>query len=118
MEIDDIILGIAGPCASGKTTLIKGLEQHGYHGKHIAQEHSYVPYMWKRLTNPDFLIFLDVSYKNTKNRKRLRWSEKEYLVQVKRLEHARRNADIIIYTDNLSPDEVLQKVISFINIQS
>jgi len=29
---------------------------------HIAQEHSYVPYMWKRITNPDLLIYLNASF--------------------------------------------------------
>ena len=114
MEKSEVVIGIVGPCASGKSTLIKGLKKYGYLGKHIAQEHSYVPDMWKRITNPDILVFLDVSYSETKIRKKLQWSEHEYEVQVKRLEHARNNAAIIIDTDTHSPKDVLNIVIGLL----
>jgi deoxyadenosine/deoxycytidine kinase len=117
MEKSDVVIGIVGPCASGKSTLINGLRKYGYYGKHIAQEHSYVPNMWKRITDPDILVFLDVSYEETKNRKKLHWSEHEYEVQVKRLEHARSNAAIIIDTDVCSPNDVLSIVLNFIRDQ-
>ena len=57
--MDSPKIGVVGPCAAGKTTLIAGLRNHGYTAKHIAQEHSYVPAMWQLLTNPDILIYLD-----------------------------------------------------------
>lgn len=114
MEKSEVVIGIVGPCASGKSTLIKGLKKYGYLGKHIAQEHSYVPDMWKRITNPNILVFLDVSYGETKHRKNLYWSEREYVVQIQRLEHARQNADIIIDTDAYSPMEVLDIVLNLL----
>jgi len=61
MTSDDLLLAVVGPCAAGKSTLIEGLRQHGYQARHVAQEHSYVPEMWKLLTSPDYLIYLDVS---------------------------------------------------------
>jgi dephospho-CoA kinase len=107
-------IGVVGPCAAGKTTLIAGLRQLGYQAKHIAQEHSYVPYMWQRLTNPDVLIFLDVSFALTLQRRKLDWTEAEYLEQQRRLEHARRHANLVLDTDGLSPEQVLQRVLQFL----
>ncbi len=62
IEVMKPLIGVVGPCAAGKTTLVSGLRQAGYEVRHIAQEHSYVADMWKRLTNPDILIYLHVSY--------------------------------------------------------
>jgi len=114
MEINNITLGIVGPCASGKTSLTKGLNQYGINAKHIAQEHSYVKDMWKRLSNPDILIYLDVSYKLSIKRKRLNWTYNEYQVQIDRLAHARDHADLYIHTDDLSIDQVLGIVINYL----
>jgi dephospho-CoA kinase len=36
-------IGVVGPCAAGKTTLVAALKNRGYEVHHIAQEHSYVP---------------------------------------------------------------------------
>jgi len=38
------------------------------------------------------------------------------LVQVDRLNHARAHADFYILTDTLSPEDVLEKVLSFIRL--
>lgn len=66
-----MIIGIVGPCGAGKSSVASALKSHGYPIRHIAQEHSYVPDMWRRLTNPDILIYLDVSYENTILRRKL-----------------------------------------------
>lgn len=107
-------IGIVGPCAAGKSTLIAGLCLRGYQAKHIAQEHSYVKDMWQRLTNPDILIYLKVSYPTTIKRRKLNWTEAEYQVQVQRLTHAYQHADLIIDTDPLQPVDVVEKVIEFV----
>lgn len=109
-----IRIGVVGPCASGKTTLVSGLKMHGYEVKHIAQEHSYVPDMWKRLVRPDKLIYLHVSYPYTLQRRHLDWTEREYNEQLHRLHHAYENADLIVDTDGLSPEEVLQQALQFL----
>ena len=101
------LIGIVGPCASGKSTLIKLLVEQGYQCRHIAQEHSYVQDMWKRLTNPDILIYLDVSYETSLKRKNLNWTKAEYQIQLDRLENARKSADIVVTTDALSPSELV-----------
>jgi ABC-type glutathione transport system ATPase component len=109
------LIGVVGPCAAGKSTLIAGLTRLGYRTRHIAQEHSYVKDMWKRLTNPEILIFLDASYPTTCRRGNLNWTEAEWQEQQYRLSHARANADLTLDTDGLSIEEVLNEVIEFID---
>jgi len=109
-----LLIGIVGPCAAGKSTLKTGLERHGIVARHIAQEHSYVPNMWQRIVDPDLLIFLDVSYPTTRIRRQMDWNEAEYQEQQRRLVHARQYANCYIDTELLSIDEVLQSALKFI----
>ncbi len=108
------LIGVVGPCGSGKSTLIAGLEKHGYHCRHIAQEHSYVKQMWHVITNPDVLIFLDCSFDNSTLRRKLNWSIDDYEEQQRRLSHARANADLIIDTNTLAVDEVLARALDYL----
>lgn len=114
----ELLIGVVGVCASGKSTLITGLTQLGYRCRHIAQEHSYVPDMWFRITNPDLLIYLEVSYETTLKRKNLNWSRTEYEIQIKRLQHARQNAQILIDTDLLTPEELISLAVTEIEYRS
>lgn len=107
-------IGVVGVCGSGKSTLAANLRRLGINIRHIAQEHSYVPYMWQRITNPDLLIFLDVSYPVTMQRRPLNWLPKEYQEQQHRLRHAREHANLYIDTDPLSPEQVLDQVLAFL----
>lgn len=111
-------IGIVGPCASGKTTLIRGLRLAGLPCKHIAQEHSYVPDMWRKITNPDVLIYLDVSYKISMSRRKLDWTESEFRQQVLRLQDAKIQSDLYIDTDLLPPELVLKITLSFLECMS
>ncbi len=111
------LVGVVGPCGAGKSTLIQGLEARGYHCRHIAQEHSYVPYMWQRITNPDILIYLHASFSTCTARRHLSWLEADYLEQLRRLDHARQHADITIETDGQSPSQVLTQAVSFLDRQ-
>ena len=105
------LIGVVGPCGSGKSTLIAGLEKHGFTCRHIAQEHSYVQAMWQIITKPDVLIYLNSSFSTSTTRRKLNWQEKDYNEELRRLAHAREHANIIIDTDDLTPDSVLQKVL-------
>ncbi|HNR01225.1 MAG TPA: hypothetical protein PKK59_01680 [Anaerolineaceae bacterium] len=106
-----LLIGIVGVCASGKSTLIKGLIDKGYQCRHIAQEHSYVQDMWQRITRPDILIYLHVSFETTLRRKNLNWTKEEYEIQLERLQHARQNAHIHIDTELLTPEELVARAV-------
>jgi len=108
------LVGIVGPCGSGKTTLKRNLEEHHILVRHIAQEHSYVPDMWQRISHPTLLIYLNVSFENASQRRRLNWTPPEYEEQLYRLRHAKEHADLVLETDQMSPDEVLQAVLQLI----
>lgn len=107
-------IGVVGPCACGKSTLIQGLAKHGYQVKHIVQEHSYVQGMWEIISNPDVLIFLDVTYEESMRRRHMDWNREEYAEEQRRLQHARENADFYLKTDGLTPQEVVNQVLDFL----
>ena len=109
-----LLLGLVGVCASGKTTLGTRLKARGYQVKHIAQEHSFVKDMWQRISNPDLLVFLDVSYEVAMRRRHLNWTQADYNEQQRRLAHAREHADLYIQTDTLDAAEVEAKVLAFL----
>jgi cytidylate kinase len=111
------VIGVVGPCGSGKSTLIAGLEKYGYRCRHIAQEHSYVPAMWQRIARPDILIYLDASFPVSTARRNLNWQEKDHHEQLRRLSHAREHADLIVNTDNLTPEQVLERALVFLQEQ-
>jgi deoxyadenosine/deoxycytidine kinase len=113
-----MLVGLVGPCGAGKSSLAAKLKGEGFLIRHIAQEHSYVPDMWKRLTNPDLLIYLDVSYENTILRRNLDWTYAEYAEQLHRLRHARQYADLVVDTNPLELEEVQHIVLSFIQSHS
>ncbi|MEA5078339.1 MAG: hypothetical protein VB013_07180 [Anaerolineaceae bacterium] len=110
------LIGLVGVCASGKSTVIAELRTYDLNCRHIAQEHSYVPNMWQRLTNPDILVFLEVSYANTLARRKLNWTIAEYEEQLFRLRHAREHADLVIDTNPLSPKEIALQILKFIDL--
>ena len=109
-----LLIGVVGPCGSGKSTLIAGLQSHGYACRHIAQEHSYVQAMWKIISKPDILIYLEASFPVSTSRRKLNWQEKDHREQLRRLEHARQNAHFTVNTDDLTPEQVLQNVLNFL----
>ena len=113
-ERKSLLIGVVGPCGAGKTTLVEGLERAGFRCRHIAQEHSYVQTMWKRITNPDLLIFLHASFEVCTRRRKLNWTQADYDEQQRRLAHAREHADLLIETDSLTPEEVRGRALEFL----
>ena len=115
---ENLLIGVVGPCGSGKSTLIAGLEQKGYACRHIAQEHSYVQAMWQIIAKPDLLIYLNSSFQTSTARRKLNWLEKDYKEQLRRLGHAREHAHLVIDTDDLTPSRILQIALDFIKDRS
>jgi cytidylate kinase len=107
----NVRVGIVGPCGAGKSSLAEILSSRFSFVRAIAQEHSYVPGMWRQLTNPDILIYLDASYPVTIQRRQLNWTEAEYQVELARLANARESADITIRTDDLTLEQVAEKAL-------
>jgi deoxyadenosine/deoxycytidine kinase len=105
---------VVGPCASGKTALAERLQKLGYEARECVQEHSYVPTMWQRISQPDVLIYLDASLAVVAERRAADWSE-EYLAKLnRRLSHARQHCDLYVQTDGLSEEEVLERALDFL----
>jgi energy-coupling factor transporter ATP-binding protein EcfA2 len=108
-------VAVVGVCASGKSTLIKALRGAGYEARHVAQEHSYVPAMWQRMSRPDTLIYLDVDYSTIlKRRPGLNLRPQDLDEQLRRLAHAREHCDLYLDTTDLSPAEVQERVLAFL----
>ena len=109
---------VVGVCSAGKSTLVQSLIDRGYSASAVSQEHSYVPYLWKR-SKPDLLVYLDASLHTIRGRGRPRWPRYLLAEEHLRLEHARAHCDLYIHTDGLSPHDVASRVMNFIaNSQS
>ncbi|HLF74399.1 MAG TPA: hypothetical protein VI524_08640 [Anaerolineales bacterium] len=111
------LIGVVGPCGAGKSTLIAGLEKHGYVCRHIAQEHSHVQAMWHIITRPQLLIYLHASFPVSTARRKLNWRQEDHDEQLRRLAHARQHADLSIDTDDLTAEQVLQRALDFLTSQ-
>ena len=112
-----LVVAVVGPCTSGKSTLVHALREAGYTARQPAHEHSYVPDMWQRLTQPDLLIYLDVTVDYARQRRQITWGAERLAEQAERLAHARQHADLYISTDGLSPEDIQSQVFSFIRSQ-
>ncbi|MCZ2127338.1 MAG: hypothetical protein LC099_06135 [Anaerolineales bacterium] len=106
------LVGVVGVCSSGKSTLIRGLEERGYRCRHIAQEHSFAQQMWKIIAKPDVLIYLSCSFENANRRRKLNWTLADYEEQLRRLTHAREHADITLDSDALNESQVLAQALA------
>jgi thymidylate kinase len=109
-EVEAPRVVVVGPDAAGKSTLVERLRALGYNARCCAQDHSYVPDMWRRLSRPDFLIFLDARLETITRRRRIHWGQERLDALQARLAHARAHCDLYLPTDDLAPSEVLSYV--------
>lgn len=108
-------VAVVGACAAGKSTLVAALREAGFDARHVAQEHSYVPEMWKRVSRPDVLVYLDVDYESIRARRpRMRFQQADLAEQKRRLDHARQHSDLYVDTRELSPAEVETLALSYL----
>jgi len=109
------LIAVVGPCASGKSTLVLALRERGYNAREVVQEHSYVPTMWQRITKPDLLIYLDVSWEVARLRRSTDAGPGWWAELAHRLRHARQHAHLYISTDELTPQQVLERTLAFLS---
>jgi chloramphenicol 3-O-phosphotransferase len=108
-------VAVVGPCMSGKSELVQALREAGYQTHHVAQEHSYVPHMWRHLRQPDVLIYLDVDYEAVQARRPgISWGPERLVEQAGRLAHARAHCDLYIDTSKLTIAEVRRQALDFL----
>ena len=106
-------LAVVGVCASGKTTLVKGLKDAGYDAYNVAQEHSGIHNFWNK-HHPDILVMIDATLPAIKKRRLVYWDQERLDVQHKRLADAKAHANLFIQTDAYNADEVREQVIDYI----
>ncbi|BEU87742.1 hypothetical protein TAMA11512_12060 [Selenomonas sp. TAMA-11512] len=106
-------VAVVGVCASGKTTLVKGLQEAGVDAYNVAQEHSCIHDFWNK-RKPDILVMIDATLPAIKKRRRVFWTEERLVVQHERLKDAKAHADLYIQTDAYSAQEVLEQVLAFL----
>lgn len=107
-------ISVVGPCASGKSTVVRALRMHGYDAHVTSQEHSAVPKLWSR-NEPAILIALQADLETIRLRRRNpRWSQSIWRAQQLRLADAYANADFVENTSNRSTNAVVQDVLQFL----
>jgi len=100
---------VVGTCASGKSTLVKALRSRGFNAFACAQEHSFVPDLW-RLRKPDLVVFLEADLAAIRRRRSPTWSETIYRAQRQRLANARQAADVVIDTSRVDVHSTVRLV--------
>ena len=106
---------VVGPCAAGKTTLVNQLRPKGYNIRSCAQEHSYVPQLWRTFSRADVLIYLDADPITIARRQQRSDPTRLHLdAQRQRLSHARSHCDLYVPTDDLTRQEVADVVEAFL----
>jgi chloramphenicol 3-O-phosphotransferase len=108
------LIAVVGPCASGKSLLVQALQERGYNAHEVLQEHSYVGAMWQRITQPDVLVYLDVSEETARQRRRTSAPAGWWSTLGQRLSHAREHADLYLQTDEMSPQEILDATLALL----
>jgi ribose 1,5-bisphosphokinase PhnN len=101
---------VVGPDAAGKSELVKRLRELGYNARSCAQDHSYVPDMWQRISKPDFLVYLDARLETIAQRRVIDWGQERLDTLNARLAHARAHCDLYLPTDDLKPLDVVAQV--------
>ncbi len=109
------LIAVVGPCASGKSQLTQALRERGYNAREVVQEHSHVPAMWQRITQPDWLVYLDVSWEAALQRRSIDAKADWWDELAHRLRHARQHADLYIHTDELTPQKILDRTLAFLS---
>lgn len=108
------VVAVVGVCAAGKTTLVSGLRALGIEAYSVPQEHSVVRRLWQRV-QPDLLVMLDARWETTKRRRpEITYGPDRLEEQRHRLRYARAECDLYLPTDDLTIDQVRQRVLELV----
>ena len=100
-------VNVVGLCGAGKSSLVRRLRCAGCDAHEIAQEHSGVPDLWRRLRSPEALVFLDASLETIwRRRPGTLLTPVLYGDLQSRLAHARAHAGLVVATDDLTEEAV------------
>lgn len=115
------LIKVVGISAGGKSTLVKGLRQAGYSAQPVSQEHSNIPDLWQQFEKSQILFYVDIGLEEQRRRRPdVTWSKQTLAKETARLTHARDHADLVINTNGLSAEDVLDIALTFLthnNIQ-
>jgi hypothetical protein len=70
--------------------------------------------MWRAISNPDVLIYLDAELSTIQERQLGPWTESHLEQLHHRLRHARAHCDFYLATDGLTEDEVGRLIVEFL----
>jgi len=107
-------IAVIGPCASGKSTLVRSLCAAGYDARVCAQEHSEIPTLWEH-GHPDMVIALAINLATLRHRRGDEWLEALYITQLRRLTRAVDAAFVVLNTTELDSGETLARAIDAIH---
>lgn len=109
---------VVGPCAAGKSTLVRALQLHGHDAYVCAQEHSEIEKLWNH-QHPELMIALSVDLESIRARRRDgQWSRRVYEAEIRRLRDAFQHADLVIDTSDKSANEVVNQALTYLSERS
>lgn len=112
------VIKVVGMSAGGKSTLVRNLRARGYNARAVSQEHANVPDLWQQFERTHRLIYLGITLEGQRARRPdVTWSDQAYRAEHARLAHARDHADVRIDTTGLSPAEILELAIQYLQSQ-
>ncbi len=109
---DEVV--VAGPCGSGKSTLVERLTAAGINARAVAQEHSVIHELWKHGGTPLALVVLEATSPIITRRRGADFPEWLHHEQMERLKSARDHADLIVDTDERTAEDVEKVVMDFL----
>ena len=107
---------VVGPCGSGKTTLVRGLQAHGYvaRGRTGTLDRHRALATSRTTGSADPLNATPTTITARRGAEFPGWLYDE---QMERLMEARSHADLVLATNDLTPGEVLRRVVDFLRRQ-
>lgn len=109
------VIKVVGVSASGKSTLVRALREHGYDARAVSQEHSYSATLWKQFDVPRILVYLDSTLEAQQQRRPdVTWDAANLAAERQLLQNAQAEADLRLNTAQLSGAEVLHLAIAYL----